>query len=32
MIEYIQTFEKRNATLSVNDLVAYSATDSGSDS
>jgi GntR family transcriptional regulator of vanillate catabolism len=26
MIEYIQTFEKRDATLTVNDLVAYTAT------
>ncbi len=30
MIEYIQTFEKRDATLSVNDLVAYTASDAGS--
>jgi len=28
MIEYIETFEKRDARLSVYDLVAYSATDS----
>ena len=27
MIEYIQTFEKRNESLTVADLVAYSATD-----
>jgi len=27
MIEYIQTFEKRDAALTVNDLVAYSAVD-----
>ena len=27
MIEYIQTFEKRDAKLTVQDLVAYSATD-----
>ncbi len=31
MIEYIQTVEKRDATLSVNDLVAYSTTDSGTE-
>lgn len=27
MIEYIQTFEKRDASLTVHDLVAYSATE-----
>jgi len=27
MIEYIQTFEKRDARLTLNDLVAYSASD-----
>lgn len=32
MIEYIETFEKRNAKLSVHDLVAYSATDPDPDS
>ena len=30
MIEYIQTFEKRDATLTVNDLVAYTAARSNS--
>lgn len=30
MIEYIETFEKRDAKLTVHDLVAYSATDSES--
>lgn len=28
MLEYIETFEKKDGQLSVNDLVAYSATDS----
>jgi len=30
MIEYIETFEKRDGRLTVHDLVAYSAADSGS--
>ena len=28
MIEYIETFEKKDSKLSINDLVSYSATDS----
>lgn len=31
MIEYIETFEKRDAKLSVHDLVAYAATDPDSE-